>query len=136
MDEKSFLGKGWKFPLQVDSNTGRIAMVSHESDISEAIGIIIGTHRGERVMRPDYGTTVSDYIFESDTDTMRETLAYELSRQLTLHEPRITDIRVKCGDGIVAQGALIVEVSYTVRSTNNRYNKVYPFYTEEGDSGN
>ncbi|MDR1217184.1 MAG: GPW/gp25 family protein [Oscillospiraceae bacterium] len=136
MDQKSFLGKGWKFPLQTDPNTGRIAMASHENDIAEAIGIIIGTHRGERVMRPDYGSTVRDYIFEADSDTLRESLAYELSRQLSLQEPRIRDVSVECDAASTARGALIFEVSYTVRSTNNRYNKVYPFYTEEGDGGN
>jgi phage baseplate assembly protein W len=135
MDEKSFLGKGWKFPLQTDRNTGRIAMISHESDIKEAVGIIIGTHKGERVMRPEFGAMVRDYVFEPDSDTMRESLGYELARQLTLQEPRIADVRVVCGQGRAAAGELIFEVSYTVRSTNNRYNMVYPFYTEEGESG-
>ena len=32
-------------------------------------------------------------------------------------------------------GALVVEVDYTVRSTNNRYNHVYPFYLTEGSEG-
>ena len=32
-------------------------------------------------------------------------------------------------------GAIVVEVEYTVRSTNNRYNHVYPVYVTEGSEG-
>ena len=41
MNGKEFLGRGLKFPLQVDPRTGKFAMVSHEDDIREAIGIIL-----------------------------------------------------------------------------------------------
>ena len=34
-----------------------------------------------------------------------------------------------------SSGAVVIHVSYTVRSTNNRYNHVYPFYMTEGSEG-
>ena len=34
-----------------------------------------------------------------------------------------------------SSGAVVIHVSYTVRSTNNRYNHVYPFYATEGSEG-
>lgn len=52
---KDFLGTGWKFPVEVDEITGRIKMSSYEEDIQEAIGIILKTRKGERMMRPDFG---------------------------------------------------------------------------------
>ena len=36
---------------------------------------------------------------------------------------------------LVNSGAVVIHVSYTVRSTNNRYNQVYPFYATEGTEG-
>lgn len=51
---KDFLGVGWKYPVNPDA-TGKIAMSKHEEDIRESILIILGTSRGERVMRPDFG---------------------------------------------------------------------------------
>ena len=131
MDSKAFLGSGLKFPLQVDPKTGKIAMARHEEDITEAIGIIIGTYRGERVMRPGFGATVSDYVFESTGSSVAESLAYVVREQLILQEPRIEDVRIKCDEHNGATGSFTVTVSYTVRSTNNRYNQVYPFYTGE-----
>jgi phage baseplate assembly protein W len=130
MNSKDFLGQGVKFPLQIDPRTGRLAMVSFEEDIAEAIDIIIGTHRGERVMRHDFGSTASAYMFESLAYSMKDSISNDLREQLLLQEPRIVDVRVTASDGR-APGALFMDISYTVRNTNNRYNKVYPFYLNE-----
>ncbi len=132
---KEFMGRGVKFPLQIDPKTGKIAMVSEEEDIAEAIGIIIGTVQGERVMRPDFGSNVLDYTFSANSDSQRQSLAFDLSEQLGYLEPRISDIEVRCRKTNVLDGAVVVEVSYRVRSTNNRYNRVYPFYRTEGSEG-
>ena len=135
MNGKEFMGRGVKFPLQIDPKTGRIAMVSEEEDISEAIGIIIQTVQGERVMRPDFGSNVLDYTFSSASNSQRQSLAFDLKSQLGYLEPRIDEIEVRCKDADELEGAIIVEISYRVRSTNNRYNRVYPFYRTEGSEG-
>ena len=129
------MGQGLKFPLQLDPKTGKIAMVSEEEDIAEAIGIIINTVQGERVMRPDFGSNVLDYTFSAASDTLRQSLAFDLREQLGYLEPRIDDIEVRCRDTDELEGAIVVEISYRVRSTNNRYNRVYPYYMTEGSEG-
>lgn len=133
MYSKDFLGSGLKFPLQIDPKTGKLALTSQEDNIRESIGIILSTYRGERVMRPDFGTNTPDYAFAPSNYSMKESISYELSRQLVLQEPRIRDIEVNCAEPSGHSGALVVEVSYTVRSTNNRYNHVYPFYLSQGE---
>lgn len=135
MNGKEFLGKGFKFPLQVDPRTGKFAMVSLEEDIREAIGIILNTVRGERVMRPGFGSNVIEYTFASASSSMLQSIAYEVREQLLLQEPRIVDVEVACTEMDRMSGAIVIEVSYTVRSTNNRYNHVYPFYMTEGSEG-
>ena len=129
------MGRGLKFPIQIDPKTGKIAMVSEEEDISEAIGIIIHTVQGERVMRPDFGSNVLDYTFSADSNSLRQSLAFDLKRQLGYLEPRIDDVEVRCKDTDELEGAIVIELSYRVRSTNNRYNRVYPFYRTEGSEG-
>lgn len=132
MSSKDFLGKGLKFPLRVDGRTGKIAMVGHEEDIREAVDIIINTYRGERVMRPDFGCTLADYVFSPMAHSPGQTIAHELRNALVLQEPRIENISVRADVGMGAGAGLTVYVDYTVRSTNNRYNLVYPFYRMEG----
>jgi phage baseplate assembly protein W len=135
MDGKEFMGRGLKFPLQIDPKTGKIAMVSEEEDIAEAIGIILNTVQGERVMRPEFGSNVLDYTFSAASDSERQSLAFDLREQLGYLEPRIDEIDVRCKDTDELEGAIIIEISYRVRSTNNRYNRVYPFYRTEGSEG-
>ena len=135
MNGKEFLGRGLKFPLQVDPRTGKFAMAEHEDDIREAIGIILNTMQGERVMRPEFGTNVVDYVFASASSTMLHSIAHDVREQLLLLEPRIIDVEVTCREMNRLTGAIVVEIAYTVRSTNNRYNHVYPFYITEGSEG-
>lgn len=133
MDNRDFLGSGWKFPLQIDPRTGKFAMSSREENIRESIEIILKTSLGERVMRPDFGTDAIDYVFAVREDSPAQTLAFELERDLVLQEPRIVDVKVNCTNPQVTDGSMVINIDYTVRSTNNRYNVVYPFFMENTD---
>ena len=135
MNGKDFLGRGLKSPLQVDPRTGKLAMVEQEEDIQEAIGIILRTGRGERVMRPDFGSNTMEYAFAPVSSSMTNSIAHELRLTLLEQEPRIRDVEIVCDQLDQQNGAVVLNVSYTVRSTNNRYNHVYPFYVTEGSEG-
>lgn len=135
MNGKEFLGRGLKFPLQVDPRTGKIAMSDQAEDIREAIGIILRTGRGERVMRPEFGADTLDYAFAPASSSLSSSISHDLRLILLEQEPRIRDVEVQCTPPDQLTGSLIIEVSYTVRSTNNRYNHVYPFYATEGSEG-
>lgn len=135
MNGKAFLGRGLKFPLQVDPRTGKLALADQEEDIQEAVGIILRTGRGERVMRPDFGSEIMEYAFAPSSSSMLHSIAHEVRLTLLEQEPRIRDVEVWCDGPNGQDGTLTIYVSYTVRSTNNRYNHVYPFYVEEGWEG-
>lgn len=135
MKGREFLGRGLRFPLQVDARTGKLAMVSEEEDIREAVGIILRTGRGERVMRPDFGSNTMEYAFDPLSSSVTQGIAYEIQRHLADQEPRITDVEVSCQKLDQLNGSVVIQVAYTVRSTNNRYNHVYPFYITEGSEG-
>jgi len=128
---ESFLGIGWAFPVQVDAG-GRVVMSQYEKDIKEAILIILGTAKGERVMRPDFGCGIHDYVFSvinTDTLTLVEASVREA---LTVWEPRIELIGVTVSADKASEGKLMINIDYKVRTTNNRFNLVYPFYLSEG----
>lgn len=134
MDEHSFWGSGWSFEVMPDPVTGRIRMCSKEDDIAQAVRIILNTRRGERVMRPDFGCRLCDFAFESFSQSVKSEMIEEIKTALTLHEPRITDVEVEVEDP-APEGRVVLNISYVIRTTNNRYNLVFPFYIEEGGSG-
>lgn len=131
---KEFLGRGWKFPIEVDASTGRIHMSEHEDDIAEAIRIIIWTAKGERIMRPEFGCGIDRYLFESNDDTTLRLIEAEVEEAVRMWEPRVHEIEVSAERDAADESKLLLHVKYQVRTTNNLYNQVYPFYLYEGSN--
>lgn len=129
---KSFLGTGFHFPIEVDEVTGRMKTVSLEEDIEQAVRIILMTRKGERVMRPEFGCNIHDYAFDTMDYTTRFQMEQSVREALVMWEPRISDVDVHVNNKQEQEGVLLIEISYVVRSTNNPYNLVYPYYINEG----
>lgn len=133
---KGFLGTGFKFPIQVDPSTGRMKTSSHEEDIKEAIGIILNTRKGERVMNPDFGCGIHEYAFGTADFTTLSLMRKEIIDTLVMWEPRIDEIEVTVDDSQSEVGKIIINISYVVRATNNPFNLVFPYYINEGFGDN
>ena len=128
---REFLGKGWKFPVGVDSQN-EIEMSEYEQDIKEAIWIILSTSKGERMMRPDFGCGIHDFIFASINTANIALIESSVREALTIWEPRIELKGVNVSSDNVDEGQLLISIDYQVRATNNEFNLVYPFYLTEG----
>jgi len=131
-ERKQFLGRGWAYPVQLDPNTGRVQYAEYEADIRQAIQIILGTSRGERVMRPDFGCSINDLVFETMDTTTLQRIRSVVEESLTRYEARIELLGVDVDPSVVAEGKLLIELEYRVRLTNQVGNLVYPFYFREG----
>ena len=129
---KEFLGLGFGFPVKTDPVTGRFLTASYEEDIKQAIYIFLLTRKGERLMRPDFGCGIYDYAFETMDYGTLSRMEKSVYRDLVTWEPRIKDIQVTVNQDGADSGRLNIHISYVVRSTNNPYNLVYPFYINEG----
>lgn len=131
-DVNAFLGRGFRFPVQVDEMTGKMKTSGYEQDIQEAIYIILMTKKGERVMNPQFGCGAHDYAFDTMDYTTLNIMEREVREAITLWEPRITDLEVNLTVDEKKDACVRIEIAYTVRSTNNPYNLVFPFYMNEG----
>jgi len=124
-----FLGIGWKFPVDHDAG-GQIALARYEDSISQAIWIILGTAPGERAMRPDFGCGIHDLIFAVNSAGTAGQVASLVRQALIRWEPRIDVLRVTASSDPATANLLLIEIEYRVRTTNSRFNLVYPFYLE------
>jgi Bacteriophage baseplate protein W len=139
---KSFLGVGWAFDTDPNDPDGKpgvrlddkgaILMAAYEEEeesLRQSIWIILGTSKGERVMRPDFGCGIYDMVFELNSPATSGRIAQEVRDALLLHEPRIDvrDVRVEPADN---GETLLISIDYEARATNNVFNLVYPFYLE------
>lgn len=125
-----FLGVGWAFPIQLDDQK-QIAMASGEESIRQAIWTILGTARGERMMRPNFGCGIHDFVFAPNNASTAGLVAREVREALILWEPRIETEHVAALPHPNQPNLMLIEITYRIRSTNNRLNLVYPFYLEQ-----
>lgn len=128
---KEFLGMGWKFPVRVDS-AGKMMLSKNEGDIKEAIWIILSTAKGERVMRPDFGCGIHDFIFAPINTTTMNLIEVSVREALIDYEPRIDVINVTVSDREASTGKLFISIDYQIKATNSEFNLVFPFYLKEG----
>jgi Bacteriophage baseplate protein W len=126
--QTAFLGTGWAFPVR--RNQGDVAMVSAEDLIAQSIWLILSTAPGERVQRPDFGCGIHELVFAPSTSTTAGRVADAVRDALIRLEPRIDVLSVETAIPEGRSNVLMIEIDYRVRSTNNRFNLVYPFYVE------
>lgn len=107
-------------------------MVEAEEDIRQCLRILLATRLGERIMRPDFGCNVDDLMFESLTTTFKSYMAELVRTAILYHEPRISPDSVEITPDSNNDGLILIDVKYTVRTTNSRQNLVFPFYINEG----
>ncbi len=126
---KAFLGRGWAFPVRFKN--GSAGLSQYEQDIKESLTILLSTTRGERVMRPGYGTTVKDLMFEPLDLSTATLVGEEIKKAILMHEPRVFVENVEAEQESL-HGFVQVTIEYTIISTNTRANLVFPFYLNEG----
>ena len=131
IEDASFLGTGWSFPPTFSQYTGQAEMISAEADILQSIEIILSTQLGERVMQPDFGCDLSQFLFEEMSQGTITSIRGVVSDALLYHETRIKVNQIDVDTSQSEAALLLISIDYTIRQTNTRSNVVYPFYLNE-----
>lgn len=124
-----FLGVGVGFPVTLDE-AGQIQTARYEESIRQAIWVILGTAPGERVMRPDFGCGIHDLVFAVNSAGTAGRAASLVRGALLRWEPRIDVLAVDAVADPAQPNLLLIKIDYQVRTTNSRFNLVYPFYLQ------
>jgi len=133
---KEFLGRGWSFPPTFNSGRLGVDMLEYEYDVTSSLHVLLTTMRGERVMLPTYGCGLEELLFES-LDTRTKTLVKDkIAAAILYHEPRVKVESIILNDELQMEGVILIEITYRVKSTNSRFNFVYPYYIQEGTDVN
>lgn len=132
--KNSFLGRGWAFPPTFNIATLAVEMVSDEEDIRQSLHILLSTSLGERVMQPDYGCNLTDYVFEGLSSTTIGYIKERVANAILYYEPRIVVERIEvtsAGSVDNLEGRFLIDLTYNIPGTNSRFNYVYDFYKNE-----
>lgn len=101
--------------LKVGSD-GRFKLETNEAAINQSIKTILSTSPGERLMDPEFGSSVPSLMFEPITERTAQALQRDVTKALTRWEPRISLQRVDVTanpDG----NSIILTIQYRIRAT-------------------
>src|SRR5690242_5010387 len=111
---RDFLGVGWKFPLQITPG-GKIALARYEQRIEEAIYLILSTAKGERMMLPDFGCGIHDFVFAPNNSVTLSAVVQAVRQALVAWEPRIDVLNVNAETTPETPNLLLIRVDYRIR---------------------
>ena len=121
-----------EFSSAFDPESNAVEMTSDELDIQLSLQILLSTRKGERVMLPDYGCNLDEMVFEPMTTTFKTYISDMIKTAILFYEARIDLNGVTVDDSRETEGIILLILDYTVRTTNSRFNYVYPYYKIEG----
>ena len=133
MNGHAFIGRGWRFPINVNARGG-LDWSEGPDRIRDAIWIVLKTSLGERLMRPDFGAGVDGFVFQSNSAATRAALVQAIRTALVRWEPRIELAAVRVDPVPGEPSQVICAVEYRIRATNELFNVVLPFFLSEGVS--
>lgn len=130
--EGNITGKGWSFPPRFDKANQELITVTGVKDIEESLRILFGTRKGERVLEPDFGCNISDVIFRNMGLSEKTSLKNRITQAIYQYEARISLNQIEIDSSQIGNGICYILIDFTIESTNNRRNIVFPFFLEEG----
>ncbi|WP_035845062.1 GPW/gp25 family protein [Kitasatospora azatica] len=120
-------GQGIAFPLRL--GVLGLARSAGVQRVEESIRLILGTQYGERVMRPTFGCNLRSLAFAPNNDSTANLARYYVQEGLTRWEPRIDLLTVEVANDL-PRDALLIDLTYRLRTTGDVHNLVFPFYLE------
>ena len=127
-----FLGRGWGFPPSFKTELQGVGMTEKKEDIEKSLQILLTTAVGERLMEPRYGCNMEELLFESLNTTTKTIMKDKIQTAILYFEPRIDVTNIELDDDNQLEGVILIKIEYVIRSTNSRFNFVFPYYKNEG----
>ena len=127
--ETDYLGKGLKFPFQINANGG-VAMSEGEEHLAEGLRHLVSTRLGERVMRRDYGSKVHEIPFDPNDSDL-----FPLIKRFVLKAARTWERRLIIQDVTITvdykKNLVRLHVPFIMVKNNREGNLVFPFYLQQ-----
>lgn len=126
---QDFLGTGWAFPVLPDP-AGGLRYASGEASIQDCLLVLLQTATGERIMRPDFGTTAPTLVFAPGSPANLRMLENSITGAIQAYEPRVELDSVAAEPTPGQENQVVVSVNYRIRRTNTKANLVFPYYLD------
>ncbi len=104
--------KGWKFPIQVDEDNGKIKTVEDNENVKQSVKMILNTQRQERKIFRDFGTNTRNFMFEIVDPPMMTSLKSTIERSLKKWEKHIRDLNISVNASATPVSTVNASIDY------------------------
>ena len=132
MIETVFSGQWLSFPPLFSTSSSGPDMLTGQALIEQTISTVLNTRIGERLLVPNFGSNLSDFIFQMVDAAVMADLREEISIAIAENEPRVTLKAILFDTSDIYDGKLNIELEYVINESNSLANMVFPFYLGEG----
>jgi phage baseplate assembly protein W len=119
MDAGRLFGRGISFPPRVDSS-GRMVWSEGEANVRESIRIILSTSPRERIMLPELGAGLDQFLFEPSTVATWHKIEERIRTALEEWEPRVSVESVTVEPEGEDPAAVVATITYKLVATQAR----------------
>ena len=82
-------------------------------------------------MQDGFGCNLDFLLFSEIDQTLVNNISTMVTNAILYNEPRIRLDNLEVSESERQQGLVLIRIDYTIRTTNSRFNMVYPFYINE-----
>ena len=100
-------------PLLRDFTNGFVSISNVNSLVRQNLTMLVLTNPGERVMDSNYGVGLSQFLFESFTNSTFSNIENKIRQQVSLYMPGVTINRISFIED-QDRNALILGISYSI----------------------
>lgn len=117
--------KGWKFPIKVNEDTGKIETVENNENVKQSVRLILETQQYERKIFPTFGTNLRSFMFEVVNPQFISSLKKAIDSSLRTWEEHIEDmnVSVKASSGMVSVVEANIDYITDIEPTQERVSK-------------
>lgn len=129
---EDYTGAGVAFPIATNVQ-GSLQLSSHIASLEESIRIILGTQLGERAYRPNFGSRLSEVMFEPMNTQVLMLIRLYVKEAIEKWEPRLL-LKDVITEPDPNTGSVSINIIYQPKDSYDIRSLVYPFFlTQPGD---
>ena len=117
--------RGARPGLRLDGR-GRLDTVHEEDSVRQAILLLLATHPGERLMRPDYGCDLQKVVFQPNDATTAGLAMHYVRQAIDRFEPRVELLRVDANPAPDDPAVLVIDVDFRIRGRAREQSLRFP----------
>ena len=99
-----------RLPLTLDSGTGYTSITSLKRMIKQNFKMLILTNPGERVMEPEFGVGIKQFLFENFQSGVYARIDSKIREQTSIYIPIISIQNIQFGTGGIEDNSLGIRI--------------------------